>query len=263
MRIDGCRTLLTGATGGLGQAMARALAARGARLVLTGRRAEVLEPLAHDLGAEALSVDLADRAALDQLLARCDGVDILVANAALPGTGRLDELTAAQVDRVLDVNLRAPIKLAHSLAAPMRRRGSGHLLFVSSVSGLTASPQASMYCATKFGLRGFALALREELRESGVGVSVIYPGPIRESGMFADTGIQLPPMVGTNSPQEVAAAVVSAIERNRGEITVAPPLMRAGIPLAKLAPRVSAGVQRMFGGDRISAELARAQRHKN
>ena len=63
MRIDGCRTLLTGATGGLGQAMARALAARGARLVLTGRRAEVLEPLAHDLGAEALSVDLADRAA--------------------------------------------------------------------------------------------------------------------------------------------------------------------------------------------------------
>src|SRR5205807_10266749 len=120
-----------------------------------------------------------------------------------------------ELDRALDVNLRAPIVLAHRLVEPMRRRGEGHLAFVSSLAGKAAMPYSSVYNATKFGLRGFALALRAELRSSGVGVSAIYPGFIRDAGMFHDSGTTLPPGVGTRTPDDVAEAVLRAIERNR------------------------------------------------
>ena len=91
MRLGGARTLVTGATGGLGHAIARALAARGARLVLSGRRADVLEPLASELGAEVIAADLAQREAVARLAERAGAVDVLVANAAVPASGRLDD----------------------------------------------------------------------------------------------------------------------------------------------------------------------------
>ena len=88
---------------------------------------------------------------------------------------------------MLEVNLRAPIALARALAPGMVERHRGHLAFISSLSGKTASPASSVYSATKFGLRGFALGLREDLRRQRVGVSVVLPGFIREAGMFADS----------------------------------------------------------------------------
>ena len=102
--------------------------------------------------------------------------------------------------------------LAHGLTESMVARGRGHLLFMSSLSGRAASPGTSVYAATKFGLRGFALALREDLAPKGVGVSVILPGFISDAGMFADSGAKLPPFVGTKRPEDVARAVVKAIE---------------------------------------------------
>ncbi len=185
--------LLTGATGGLGEAIARELGGRGAKLILTGRRTDVLEGLASELGARALAADLADRAAVDRLLSDAGDVDILVANAALPGAGRLEEFALEEIDRTLEVNLRAPIAMAHALAPAMAARGAGHLLFVSSLSGKAPTAMTSLYNATKFGLRGFALGLRPEMRERNVGVSVVCPGFIREAGMFAASGTKLPP----------------------------------------------------------------------
>ena len=91
--------------------------------------------------------------------------------------------------------------LAHGLIEQMVARGSGHLLFMSSLSGRAAAPGSSVYSATKFGLRGFALALREDLAPKGVGVSVVLPGFIRDAGMFADSGAKLPPGVGTQAPR--------------------------------------------------------------
>ena len=111
-----------------------------------------------------------------RLLAEAGEVDVLVANAGLPGSGRLNSFTPEEIDRALDVNLRAPMLLAHGLIESMVARGSGHLLFMSSLSGRAAAPGTSVYSATKFGLRGFALALREDLAPKGVGVSVILPG---------------------------------------------------------------------------------------
>jgi short-subunit dehydrogenase len=260
--ISGARVLLTGATGGLGQAIARALASRGASLVLTGRRTDVLEPLAAETGGSVMAVDLADRAAVERLAAEAGDVDVLVANAALPGSGQLESYSTEQVDRVLDVNLRAPIVLARELLPGMLSRGRGHLVFVSSLSGKVASVSSSLYSATKFGLRGFALGLREDLHGKPVGVSTVFPGFIREAGMFAESGVKLPPYVGTKSPEDVARAVVRAIEKDRGEIDVAPLGLRAGAVLGGLAPELSGRVTRLLGSQRLGDAMTRAQSSK-
>jgi NADP-dependent 3-hydroxy acid dehydrogenase YdfG len=114
MQISGSTVLLTGATGGIGHAIARELHARGAELILTGRRTEILEPLAAELGARALAIDLSDSSEVERLAVEAGEIDILVANAALPASGRLETYTQEQIDRALDVNLRAPILLAHA-----------------------------------------------------------------------------------------------------------------------------------------------------
>jgi short-subunit dehydrogenase len=207
------KVLITGATGGLGQAIARAFAARGATLMLTGRRADVLENLVAQVGGRALACDLADREQVNRLIeeARDIGVDVLVANAALPATGLLTAVPQEKIDRILEVNLRAPVALARALAPGMMERRGGHMVFMSSLSGKAASASSSLYAATKFGLRGFALSIREDLRPYGVGASVVLPGFIRDVGMFADAKIKLPPGIGTRTSQDVAAAVISAI----------------------------------------------------
>jgi short-subunit dehydrogenase len=256
--------LITGATGGIGQAIARAFAQRGARLVLTGRRAEVLEPLASEVGGRALACDLSDRDQVLRLLEETSdpAFDVVVANAAHPGTGLLDELTQEQIDRILDVNLRAPIVIAKTLSPGMIERRRGHFVFMSSLSGKVANPASSMYSATKFGLRGFSLGLREDLRPHGVGVSVVLPGFIRDAGMFADANISLPPGVGTRTPEDVAAAVIRSIERDRAEVEVAPAPLRLGASFASVAPQTAARVSRTLGGGRVAHDLARGQADK-
>jgi short-subunit dehydrogenase len=262
LRLEDSRILLTGASGGIGNAIARALHARGASLVLTARRTELLDRLCDELGGsvEAISADLCDEAGVSRVPAEAGVVDALVANAGLPGTGRLESFSAAQLDRVIDLNLRSPMQLALSLLPGMLERRSGHIVLISSLSGKIATPTSSVYCATKFGLRGFGLALHEELRGSGVGVTTIYPGFIREAGMFVDSGARLPPGLGTSSPREVADAVIKGIERNRAEIDVAPLTMRSGARIFTAAPSIGAAVSRALGGGKIAASVAKGQR---
>lgn len=262
MQIAGSNVLLTGATGGIGQAIARALAARGGKLILTGRRLDVLEPLAQQLDARTAAVDLAEPAELDRLVRESGEVDILVANAALPASGALDSFTVEEIDRALDVNLRAPIVLAHALVPQMVERGRGHLLFMSSLAGKAATPGTAMYNASKYGLRGFASALRADLRTTGVGVSAVFPGFIRDAGMFADAGVKLPAGVGTRTPEDVADATVKAIERNRGEVDVAPLPLRASTIFASVAPELAGNVARKLGAEDISRKLEAGQRDK-
>jgi len=262
VQIAGSTVLLTGATGGIGHAIARALGARGATLILTGRRTEVLEPLASELGAHTLAADLSDRAAVDRLAADARDVDILIANAGIPAAGRLESFTLAEVDRTLDVNLRAPVALAHALLPGMLARRRGHLLFMSSIAGKTALPGNPLYHTTKYGLRGFAAALRTDLHGSGVGVSCIFPGFIRDAGIFAESGVTLPPGIGTRSPADVARAVAQAIEDDRGEVDVAPLSQRGSAVLSGLAPDFAANVVRRLGGADVAREMEQALRDK-
>ncbi|GAB3963589.1 SDR family oxidoreductase [Actinoallomurus acanthiterrae] len=262
MKIDKATALITGATGGIGQAIARELAGRGASVVLTGRRADVLESLAGELGGRAIVADLTDRDGAVRVLEEAGPVDILVANAGLPASGPLTDFSVEDIDRVLDVNLRVPMVMARLAAEQMTSRGHGQLVFVSSIAGKVASGGTALYNATKFGLRGLALGLREDLHPHGVGVSAIYPGFIRDAGMFADAGVDLPPGVGTSSPEDVARAVTRAIERDRAELDVAPLPVRVGVTLGALAPGLFARIQRRGGADKLTRALAEGQRDK-
>jgi short-subunit dehydrogenase len=256
--------LLTGATGGLGRAIASALAAKDATLVLSSRKPDELTELAGSLpGSDHRTVvaDLAEEGAALRLLEEAGPIDVLVANAGLPASGRLESFTQEQLGRALRVNLESPMRMARELVPLMLERGSGHLVFLSSISGQAATARASVYAATKFGLRGFAFCLRDDLRKTGVGVSVISPGSIRGAGMFADSGAKPPPGVGMGTPEQVGAAVVRAIERNRREITVAPLRQRALARIAINAPELSG---RVAGGlaERVADEIARGQTDK-
>ena len=262
MAVLSGNVLVTGATGGIGHAIARALASRGAKLTLTGRRAEVLEPLAAEVGGRAIVCDLSQRGEVDRLLEEAREVDIFIANAALPASGVLTELTQEQVDRMLEVNLRAPVALARGLAPTMIARQTGHMVFISSLAGKAASPATSIYSATKFGLRGFALALREDLRPHGIGVSTVLPGFIREAGMFAEAHVELPRGVGTRSPEDVADAVVKVIETDRAEDEVAPVGLRLAATFASVAPGLAAAASRRMGGEKVASDLAEGQRAK-
>jgi short-subunit dehydrogenase len=264
LHLAGANVLVTGATGGIGGAIAGALSARDARLVVSGRRTAELESLAGTVGGRAIVADLAIAEDVSRLCAEAVAgeMDVLVANAALPASGLLSDLTEREIERMLEVNLRAPIMLAHALAPGMAARGRGHLVFVSSLSGRAASAASSIYSATKFGLRGFALGLRQDLQPARVGVSLVSPGFIRDAGMFAETGIRLPPGTGTRTPADVADAVIRAIETGRAEIDVAPLPLRLGATFASVAPALAASASRLAGSERVSAEMAERQSHK-
>ncbi|MEJ7781340.1 MAG: SDR family NAD(P)-dependent oxidoreductase [Solirubrobacteraceae bacterium] len=262
MELAGRSVLLTGATGGIGHAIARAAAARGATLVLSGRRVKVLEALAAEVGGRTVAADLGDTAAVARLLDRVGEIDVLVANAALPASGRLRDFDDGEIEAAVAVNLTAPMQLARALAPRLVERGSGHLVFVSSLSGKAAAQGGSIYSATKFGLRGFSAALHAELGPAGVGVSCVFPGFVREAGMFHDSGARLPWFVGTSTPQDVARGVVRAIEHQRCEVDVAPLGLRLGAALAGLAPGPVSRVNRLLGADRVADELAAGQRDR-
>ena len=246
--------MITGASGGLGSAIATDLAGRGAELVLTARRASVLEDLVARTGGEVVVADLADRSDLVRLCNMLDDIDVLVANAGVGGDSALAESTPDEIDFAIDVNLRAPVILATEFAQRRSSAGrGGQVVMVGSLSGLVATPNTRMYNATKFGLRGFTLSLRQDAAEVGIGVTHLAPGFINTAGMFADNGAELPGFVRTKAPEDVAAGVRKAIESNPAEVFVAPAELRASATLGAIAPGLSEAIQRRMG----AAEIAR------
>ena len=262
--LSGARVLLTGATGGIGNAIARALHAHGAHVIVNGRRQEALEALANELGdrAEPLAADLAKPDEARALAERAARVDVLVSNAGLPASGKLESFSDDQIDRALDVNLRTPMHLTRACVPAMVERGSGHIVLVSSMAGKVAFGYGTVYSATKFGLRGFGLALDDELHGTGVGVTVVSPGFIRDAGMFAESGAKLPRGVPTNTPSEVADAVIRGIETGRADLDVAPVAARAGARVYGMAPSVLAALNRRLGSHKVAEAMAEGQLDK-
>jgi short-subunit dehydrogenase len=262
MNLADRRVLVTGASGGLGGSIARDLAGRGCQVVASGRNAEALDRLVDELGAAAEPVvaDLAQPADVDSLLAAAGRVDVLVANAGVEVARPLQDLDGEDVDKAVRVNLIAPLQLARSLIPAMVERGNGHLVFVSSVAGLVATPgNGPVYTATKWGLRGLGLALRLELHGTGVGVSTIFPGPVREAGMFARTNVSLPRGAPTSSPEDVARAVGDAIEHDRAEVTVAGGSVRLSAMLGGVAPVLVGRMARRAGAGEVRRKMIAAR----
>jgi uncharacterized protein len=263
MRVGGKTVLLTGASTGLGPHIARRLKREGARFVLSARNEEALKKLAQELGdARVVVADLSHAGEPERVAHEAGDVDVLVSNAGIPATGRLETFSIEELDRALDVNLRAGMVLARLLAPPMVAKGSGHLVFMSSIAAHAVVAGETVYHATKFAIRGFGLALREELWGTGVGVSVVCPTFVSEAGMWAETGLKPDPIAGEVTPAQVAEAVRTAIVEDRGEIDVMPLALKASLKVQALAPRLFTAVARARGATQPNEEQDRLQRNK-
>lgn len=218
--LKGRKALVTGATGGIGEAIARGLHEQGAIVGLHGTREEKLKALAHDLGDNCFIFpsDLSKREEVAALAEKAestlDGVDILVNNAGITRDGLFVRMSDRDWDDVLAVNLSAVFFLTRALTHPMMRRRYGRIINISSIVGVTGNPGQTNYCATKAGVIGFSKSLAQEIASRNVTVNCIAPGFI-ESAMTdklndkqKETIMSAIPMKRIGTTKDVAAAAI-------------------------------------------------------
>jgi 3-oxoacyl-[acyl-carrier protein] reductase len=181
--LSGKTALVTGATGGIGVEIARALGAQGAKVALSGTREAVLAELAKELGqgACAVAANLSDAAAVDALIERAEEalgqpLDILVANAGVTRDGLLVRMKDEDWQTVIQVNLESYFRLCRAATKGMMRRRSGRIIGITSVVGVTGNPGQTNYAASKAGMIGFSKALAQEVASRGITVNCIAPG---------------------------------------------------------------------------------------
>lgn len=258
--LNGATALLTGATGGLGPTVARALAAEGARLALSARNEKALHELADELATAGgdrpaiRTADLSDPSAVGTLIARTEEqagpVDVLVHNAATEVCAAFEQLTAAELDEMVAVNLSAPLELTRQAIPGMLSRGRGHVVFVSSLSGFGGTAFMAPYAATKGALNALSRSLRAEYAGRPVTFSLVAPGSVAREGMFARgqaDGIQAPRALRLTTPEAVADAVTKALTHDAPEVLVYPGPIRPTLALGTLAPRAAERLNERLG----------------
>jgi hypothetical protein len=228
--------IITGASSGVGEAAAHAFARAGANVVLAARSREKIEATARAIGGLAVPTDVSRlddlQKLVDQTLAAYGRIDVLVNNAAANARGDFDTLDPQRIADVIDTNLKAPLLLTR-LALPRLRASKGVVINVASIAGHVPLPHEGPYCASKWGLRGFTFALRQELQAAGVAVCVVSPGPIATPFVLDDLD-NVPNLVFSQpilTAEQVAEAVVAcAMDRKRERA-----LARSTLLLARLA----------------------------
>jgi short-subunit dehydrogenase len=183
MTFAGQAAWITGASSGIGAALARELAAQGARLVLSGRNVAALEEVAADCGETLLlPFETTDYAAIAPAVTKAwdwsGGIDLVVNNAGISQRSLAQETEFGVYQKIIDVDLLAPIALTQALLPRMVARGSGRIAMISSIAGKVGVPMRTAYCAAKFGLAGYGDALRAEVAHLGLQVHNIYPGSV-------------------------------------------------------------------------------------
>jgi short-subunit dehydrogenase len=250
MRLEGSIALVTGASSGIGRALSPLLAARGASLALAGRDAAALAEIAERTGGQPLTADLASPGGAERLaglvLERFGRVDLLVNNAGAGWAGDLVAMPLETADRMVALNLVAPVRLTRLLLPGMLERGSGHLVYVTSIAGATGVAREAVYAATKAGLATFADSVREEVAGSGVTVSVVVPGVV-DTPFFDRRGSAYDRSWPTPiRPERVARALLRAISSDRAEV-FAPAWARVPARLKGAAPGVYRRLALRFG----------------
>jgi len=230
--LTGKTALVTGATGGIGGAIAKALHASGAHVVLSGTREAVLAELAKELGerASVAAANLSDAESVDGLIARAEeaagnGLDILVANAGITKDGLLMRMKDEDWEQVLKVNLESYFRLSRAAMRGMMKRRAGRIIGITSVVGVTGNPGQANYAASKAGMIGFSKALAQEVATRGITVNCVAPGFIESPMTDALNEAQKAQILGTipagrlGAGSDVAAACVYLASDEAGYMT--------------------------------------------
>ena len=230
--LSDAAVLITGATGGFGRQMTRQFLKAGSRLLLTDIDADSLDSLSAEYSMQggqilgSVAADLVGDAGCRKLFGETQALgispDILINNAGIGVGGRFDHVPTDRWERVVQVNLLAPMRLCYLFLPQMIERGSGHIVNISSLAGWIGTSGISSYCATKFGLRGFSDSLASDYEENGVRVSTVYPffsrTPILDSEQFGfETRREVPDDMVTD-PADVVAEILEGVRNNRRDI---------------------------------------------
>jgi 3-oxoacyl-[acyl-carrier protein] reductase len=230
--LSGMTALVTGASGGIGSAIARALAGQGARLAVSGSNADKLDAFRDQLGGDhvALACDLGDAAQVDALVPKAVAalggrLDILVNNAGVTRDNLVMRMKDEEWDQVIRVNLEAAFRLIRAAARPMMKQRWGRVVTITSVVGATGNPGQANYAASKAGLVGLSKALAQELASRGVTVNCVAPGFIRSAMTDVLPEAQKAALLGRiptgdlGAGDDVAAAVVYLASKEAGYVT--------------------------------------------
>ena len=268
-QLVGRTAIITGASRGIGIHIARALAKQRMHLVLAARSEAGLEQVALDmraLGARVLAVrcDVANEADRADLVRRAEAefgeIDLLVNNAGIESTFPYDRQSPEEIERIISVNLTAPMLLTRAVLPGMVARRRGHIVNIASLAGKVGVPYGLPYAATKAGLIHFTESLRSEFRGTGVSGSVVCPGFVSEVGMYDEmtklSNVKASRLAGTSAPSKVAAAVVKCTRRDRPEMIVNPGPMRLLSAIAELAPGMFERIYPLFGANALFKKVA-------
>jgi short-subunit dehydrogenase len=267
-QLRGRVALVTGASGGLGMHIARALAGEGMDVVVSGRREDALATVVGELcslgvRAEAVPADLSRLEQVDGLVARAEQtlgpVDLLVNNAGVEIAAQFTDITREELASMVDVNLTAAMMLTHQVLPGMLDRGRGHVVFISSAAGKLGPAYQAPYAATKAAMVGLTQALRAEYSDAPVGFSVVCPGFVAGDGMYqrmVEHGFRANRLVGETTLEKVISGVVDAIRRDRPEVIEIGTPARPVFALNQLAPRLVEKLINRFGTKQMFREVA-------
>lgn len=247
MQVGGARVLVTGASSGIGRAVALGCARAGGRVTLVGRDETRLASVAEETGGTPVRADLSVPGEAARIAEVAGPVDVLVNNAGVGLAGELDAIEPSRADALVRTNFVSALELTRAVLPGMRDRGRGHLLMVTSIAARVPVAGESVYAATKAALDQFAAALRLDLAGTGIGVSTIVPGAVATE-FFARRGRPYDRRTPRPIPPErVAAAVLAAIERDLPEV-IAPRWLRLAIVARAASPRLFDRLSMRFGG---------------
>lgn len=271
----GLNVLITGATGGLGRHITHAFAGRGTQLSLVAHPGSELEELGQELESKGLNVltfaadvcDSSQRAAfVGETRRKFGGIDILINNAGIEVTSPYDQLPEQTIQNILQVNLEAPMVLSRLVVPEMLKRGSGHIVNISSLAGKSGPAFQEPYAASKAGLNAFTASFRATYRGTGVSASVICPGFV-EAGIYArlkqTTGCSAPALLGTSQPEAVVRAVLRAVEKDLPEVVVSSVPVRPLVAIAALFPRLGEFLVRQTGAHDFFGRVVEANKALN
>ncbi|MFQ6616224.1 MAG: SDR family NAD(P)-dependent oxidoreductase [Fidelibacterota bacterium] len=265
--LKGKVALVTGNSKGIGPFISRTLAKEGVTIVGVARSKEGLRKTQDGIRAQggmchSIPFDLTRLQDLPDLIAQVNslagGIDILINNAGIEAYRKYVDNSHGDVSSILTLNLHVPMELTRIVLPSLLEKG-GHIVNIASLAGKKGVIFNSVYSASKSGLITWTDAMAQELRGTGVGISVICPGYIREVGMFADAHLKPPLLLGTSSPQAVADAVLRAIREGTPEIIVNPGPMRPLLALGQLAPSFGNTVVKWLGVVKLNKKRVEMQ----